>query len=139
MKRFAWLALLVMGCDKLEPVTTPAEVTLSAPTVNRTVSNENPRVYTCSVQLTAAANGSPGGFVELLTLTRVIEIDGGVSTVTDPATRHFQLRRLYSGSEQSASDDFSATFPFTARFNYTLRYRDMNLRVDSTTTTARCG
>lgn len=140
MKRVLLALLLITSCRKLDSEIEQPSVSLSAPLVNRTVGTENPRVYTCSVVLVVEAGQTDAAaFVELLTLRREIEVEGGVSSVTDAATRRFPTRRLSSGMAVTGTDDFSATFPFRARFSYTLRYRDMALRVDSTTATAQCG
>lgn len=131
--------LLLFGCAKLDAGEVPVLVALSA-SAERTVNDQNPRVYACNVRLVVAADrGDRGSFVELVTLRRTIEIEGQESTSTDPAAPKLGTRRLYAGDETSGTDTFSATFPFRASFRYTLHYRDTNLRLDSTRTTTTCG
>ena len=132
--------ILLTGCKELEAPEGPVDVQLSVGQVTRTVSDQNPRVWTCAIELNARAVGSRSAtFIELLTLERLIDIEGGTSLSTSPASTRFSQRRLGPGEEQTARDDFSATFPFAARFTYKLRYRDLDLRVDSAMTTTQCG
>lgn len=134
------LILVQTGCGQLESPERAVSVGLSVLRVDRTVSDQNPRVFTCTVQLVARAIGPASAtLVELLTLERVIDIEGGTSISSSPAHTRFSGRRLNAGESQSASDAFSATFPFAARFQYKLRYRDLNLRTDSAITSTQCG
>ena len=130
---------VLFGCAKLEGDDAPLMVNLSA-SVERTVNDQNPRVYACTVLLNVTASrGGLDSFVELVALRRTIELEGQESTSTDPAAPKLGTRRLYAGNETSGTDSFSATFPFKANFSYTLHYRDTNLRMDSTRTTTTCG
>jgi hypothetical protein len=135
----AFGVVLFLSCAKLEFDDTPVVLSLMA-SAERTVTNENPRVYACNVTLQLTSGPADReNFVELLTLRRTIEIEGQESTSTDPAATKLGTRRLYAREQASGTDSFSATFPFKASFRYTLVYRDATMRIDSTRTTTTCG
>ena len=136
--RAAGLLVLLGACEPLE-LDTAIPVSLSA-AAERVVNNENPRVFACNVTLAVrAGSGERDVFLELLTMRRTVEIEGQESTASSPASSKLGTRRLYPQTEFRGTDSFSATFPFRARFGYTLHYRDMNLRIDSTHTSVQCG
>ena len=139
MKRVLLLVLMLTACGKLEFDETPIPITLSA-SAERTVNDQNPRVFACNVTLiVGAGRGQRDVFLELLTLRRTVEIEGQESTATSPAPSKVGTRRIYPETEHRGTDSFSATFPFRARFTYTLHYRDVTLRVDSTRASTQCG